>query len=127
VVEDDQDVRAYIAETLRDLGYGVMGAANGEMALKLLNQKDTRIDLLLTDIVMPGMNGRELAGNAQRIRPEMPVLYMTGYSRNAVVHQGRLDDGVELLHKPVTQAELAERVRKILDKYGGSGSKEGAR
>ena len=116
VVEDDHDVRAYIAEALRDLGYGVMGAANGEMALKLVSQKSTRIDLLLTDIVMPGMNGRELAGKAQRIRPEMPVLYMTGYSRNAVVHQGRLEEGVELLHKPMTQAELAERVRMVLDK-----------
>jgi PAS domain S-box-containing protein len=125
LVEDDHDVRAYIAETLRDLGYGVMGAANGEMALKVLGQKDTRIDLMLTDIVMPGMNGRELAGRAQRIRPEMPVLYMTGYSRNAVVHQGRLDEGVELLHKPMTQAELAERVRKVLDEHGRSGSTTG--
>ena len=125
LVEDDHDVRAYIAETLRDLGYGVMGAANGEMALKVLSQKDTRIDLMLTDIVMPGMNGRELAGRAQSIRPDMPVLYMTGYSRNAVVHQGRLDEGVELLHKPMTQAELAERVRKVLDQHGRSGPPSG--
>jgi CheY-like chemotaxis protein len=95
------------------------------MALKVLSRKDTRIDLMLTDIVMPGMNGRELAGRAQRIRPEVPVLYMTGYSRNAVVHQGRLDEGVELLHKPMTQAELAEGVRKMLDKHGQSPSPAG--
>jgi CheY-like chemotaxis protein len=84
--------------------------------LTIVLQNEKRIDLLLTDIVMPGINGRELARRAQEIRPDLPVLYMTGYSRNAVVHQGRLDEGVELLQKPVSQAELAARVRKLLDK-----------
>jgi CheY-like chemotaxis protein len=70
---------------------------------------------LLTDVVMPGMNGRELGHRAQQIRPELRVLYMTGYSRNAVVHHGRLDEGVALLQKPITQTSLAARIRDILD------------
>src|SRR5262245_53162256 len=73
-------------------------------------------DLLLTDIIMPGWNGRELAREAERLRPGIRVLYMTGYSRNAVVHQGRLDEGVDLLQKPVSQAQLAMRVRTALDR-----------
>ena len=72
--------------------------------------------MLLTDIVMPGMNGRELGKRARELRPKLQVLYMTGYSRNAVVHQGRLDEGVEILEKPVTQGDLAERIRSMLDR-----------
>jgi DNA-binding response OmpR family regulator len=74
------------------------------------------VNLLLTDIVMPGINGRELGKRAQAMRPGLPVLYMTGYSRNAIVHQGRLDEGVELLQKPVGQAQLAARIRALLDR-----------
>jgi FixJ family two-component response regulator len=70
---------------------------------------------MVTDVVMPGLNGRELGRRAQALRPGLPVLYMTGYSRNAVVHQGRLDEGVELLQKPVTQTQLAARIRAMLD------------
>ena len=65
---------------------------------------------------MPGMNGRELGRRAQALRPGFPVLYMTGYSRNAVMHQGRLDEGVELLQKPVNQGQLATRIRAVLDR-----------
>jgi PAS domain S-box-containing protein len=115
IVEDDHDLRAYLAEVLRGLGYKVLTAANAEPALKFLSELNTQIDLLLTDIVMPGRNGRQLAEEAQRIRPGLSVLFMTGYSRNAVVHQGRLDPGVELLQKPVSQSDLADRVRGILD------------
>lgn len=115
VVEDDHDLRRYIAEVLQVLGYRVISAASGQAALPMLQQPNRRIDLLLTDVVMPGMNGRELADRAQVIRPTLPVLYMTGYSRNAVFHHGRLDEGVELLQKPITQAALARRLRKLLD------------
>ena len=87
-----------------------------QAALAVLAQKDRKIDLLLTDIVMPEGNGRELAKAAERMRPDIQVLYMTGYSRNAVVHQGRLDEGVDLLQKPVSQAQLAMRVRIALDR-----------
>jgi CheY-like chemotaxis protein len=115
VVEDDADVRAYLTDVLRGLDYRVVAAPNAETALDLL-RSDRTIDLLLTDIIMPGSNGRELAKEAALLRPGLRVLYMTGYSRNAVVHQGRLDEGVDLLQKPVSQAQLATRVRTALDR-----------
>jgi PAS domain S-box-containing protein len=118
IVEDDKDLRAYVAEVLRGLGYSVLVAPHANAALSILQQSSTRIDLLLTDVVMPGMNGRELGRRAQEIRPSLRVLYMTGYSRNAVVHHGRLEEGVELLQKPITQTHLATRVRDILDQGG---------
>jgi FixJ family two-component response regulator len=71
---------------------------------------------LLTDVVMPGINGRELGKRAAQMRPGLRILYMTGYSRNAVVHQGRLEEGVDLLEKPVSQAKLALKVREMLDR-----------
>jgi CheY-like chemotaxis protein len=100
---------------LRGLGYRVRAVPNATAAIPILQDKHTRIDLLLTDIVMPGRNGRELGKQAQNLRPGLPVLYMTGYSRNAVVHQGRLDEGVDLLQKPISQEVLATRVRDLLD------------
>ena len=116
VVEDDKDLRNYIAEILRNLNYRVIVRPNAQGALTILLQDDKPVDLLLTDIVMPGLNGRELGKRAQAMRPGLPVLYMTGYSRNAIVHQGRLDEGVELLQKPVGQAQLAARIRALLDR-----------
>ena len=74
------------------------------------------IGLLLTDVVMPGMNGRKLAEEATQIYADLKVLYMTGYSRNAIVHQGWLDAGVDLLQKPLSQEQLAAMVRKVLDR-----------
>jgi PAS domain S-box-containing protein len=115
VVEDDTDLREYVTEVLQSLGYRTLSAANGEAAVPLLARELTRIDLLLTDVVMPGMNGRELAQVAGELRPGLKVLYMTGYSRNAIVHQGRLKEGVHLVEKPVSQAQLASRVRDLLD------------
>jgi PAS domain S-box-containing protein len=116
VVEDDDDLRTYITDTLRGLNYRVVSAPSAQAALTLLLQEEPRFQLLLTDVVMPGMNGRELGKRAQQIRPDLKVLYMTGYSRNAVVHQGRLEDGVHLLEKPITQARLALQVREMLDR-----------
>jgi len=116
VVEDDADLRTYVSDVLRDLNYRVLPAGSAQVALTILLQEDQQVDLLLTDVVMPGMNGRELGRRAQQIRPRLRILYMTGYSRNAVVHQGRLDEGVDLLEKPVTQARLALKVREILDR-----------
>jgi CheY-like chemotaxis protein len=115
VVEDDADVRAYVVETLQRLGYQVLEAADGESALALMDRHDRNIELLLTDVVMPGMNGRKLAEEAKRRRPELRVLFMTGYSRNAIVHQGRLDPGVDLIQKPLTGPQLAAMVRTVLD------------
>jgi two-component system NtrC family sensor kinase len=114
VVEDDPDVRAYVVETLSALNYSVREAANAEAALSILDDSGT-VDLLLTDVVMPGMNGRALAEAAKLRRPGLKVLYMTGYSRNAIVHQGRLDAGVSLMQKPFSQNVLAMRVRTVLE------------
>jgi FixJ family two-component response regulator len=83
--------------------------------LQLVQQHKT-VSLLLTDVIMPGKNGRKLAEEACALSPSLRVLYMTGYSRNAIVHQGRLDPGVELIQKPLTTEHLAAAVRKVLDK-----------
>jgi two-component system, NtrC family, sensor kinase len=114
VVEDDADVRGYVVETLGLLGYDVLEAADAEAALRLLHQYQT-VQLLLTDVVLPGMNGRKLADEAKAHQPSLKVLYMTGYSRNAIVHQGRLDAGVDLIQKPLSSERLASTIRRILD------------
>ena len=114
VVEDDSDVRDYVVETLASLGYKVFEAGEAESALRLLDENPS-VHLLLTDVVMPGMNGRKLAEEARLRRPDLKILYMTGYSRNAIMHQGRLDIGVDLLQKPISSEQLASAVRKMLD------------
>jgi PAS domain S-box-containing protein len=116
IVEDDNELRSYLFDVLRGLGYRVLTAPHPRSALAVLEQKATPIHLLLTDVVMPSMNGRELGRRAQQLRPGLRVLYMTGYARNAVVRHGRLDEGVELLEKPITQNALAARVRRVLDR-----------
>jgi PAS domain S-box-containing protein len=120
IVEDDEDLRVYLSDILRSLDYRLLVASDGSGALAIISSEQERIDLLLTDIVMPGMNGRQLADEARKLLPDLKVLYMTGYSRNAVVHQGRLDEGVDLLQKPVSQAELAHKIRMVLDRPKGS-------
>ncbi|WP_426179118.1 ATP-binding protein [Rhizorhabdus sp. FW153] len=115
VAEDDDDVRAYTAEILRELGYRVIEAPDGAAALRLIEQPDQPIDMLFTDVVMPNMSGQELARRAQAIRPSLKVLYTSGYTRNAIVHNGRLDAGVEMIAKPFTYQALSARVREILD------------
>jgi CheY-like chemotaxis protein len=114
VVEDDSNVREYSAELLRELGYRVVEAEDGPSALRQIERLGA-VDMLFTDIGLPGMNGRELAEEARRRRPKIRVLYTTGYARNAVVHHGRLDPGVHLIAKPFTYAELASKVRQVLD------------
>src|SRR6202044_3427195 len=90
VVEDNDDVRAYSVMILTELGYGVLEAGDAEAALELLQRPD-RIDLLFTDVVLPGRTGRMLADEALRLRPGLKVLFTTGYSRNAIMRDGRLD------------------------------------
>jgi PAS domain S-box-containing protein len=116
VVEDDEDVRSFLVESLRDLDYGVVSAHDAATGLGFIKQPNIRIDLMLTDVVLPGMSGRDLAREAIKARPNLKVLFMTGYSRNAIVHQGRLDSGVELIQKPITQDQLATRIRSLLDR-----------
>jgi CheY-like chemotaxis protein len=115
VVEDDKDLRAYLIEVLRDLDYRAIAAQDAVAALGILEQREIRVDLLLTDVVLPGMNGRELAQRAGQLRPGLKVLFMSGYSRNAVVHQGRVDRGVHLVQKPISLNDLAARIRDVLD------------
>jgi PAS domain S-box-containing protein len=114
VVEDDDDVRSFICATLTDLKYTILQASDAPSALEVLDGGGY-IDLLLTDVILPGPNGRELATAALARRPNLKVLFMTGYSRNAIVHQGRLDQGVQLIQKPLTQASLAAKIRNVLD------------
>ncbi len=116
VCEDDEDVRAYSAEVLRELGYKVLEAADGFAALALLEAHGP-VDLLFTDVVLPGgMTGAELAREAAKLQPDINTLFTTGYARNAIVHHGRLDPGVNLITKPFSYADLAARVRDILDR-----------
>jgi signal transduction histidine kinase len=114
VVEDNEDVRNYTVTVLKELGYGVLEAAEAEAAMAIL-RRPTRIDLLFTDVVLPGKTGRVLADEARALRPDLRVLFTTGYSRNAIVHQGRLDPGVQLITKPFTFDQLAIRIRDVLD------------
>jgi len=114
VVEDDNDVRAFSIDTLRDLGYSVLEAHDAEVGLHIL-QRHPEIQMVFTDVGLPGMNGRELIEQVRELRPAMKVLFTSGYARQAIVHDGRLDPGVELLTKPFTRAQLADNVRRILD------------
>jgi signal transduction histidine kinase len=116
IAEDEPAVRAYLAETLRELNYEVREFPDGAAVLAAFAAGALKVDLLLTDIVMPGLNGRQLADELLARQPTLRVLYMTGYSRNAIVHQGRLDPGVSLLSKPITQVMLARKIRELLDK-----------
>jgi signal transduction histidine kinase/ActR/RegA family two-component response regulator len=119
VVEDEERVRHMSVDALRSLGYTVVQAADGTQALAVL-QIQPRVDLLFTDIVMPGMTGRQLADAARETRPELKVLFTTGYTRNAVVHNGVLDPGVAFLSKPFAIDQLAAKVRQVLDGQGAN-------
>jgi PAS domain S-box-containing protein len=116
VVEDDDDVRTYAVETLRELGYRVIEAHDGPSALRLL-ERQPRVDLLFTDVVLPdGMTGAALAREIAQLRPGTKVLFTTGYARNAIIHHGRLDKGVQLITKPFTRDGLAAKIRDVLDR-----------
>ena len=115
IVEDNDGVRAYAKSTLEELGYRVLEASTAKQGLSMLDG-GSRIDLLFTDVVLPGgMSGRQLADIVQRQLPSLPVLFTTGYTRNAIVHHGRLDPNVNLLNKPFSQQDLARKVRAMLN------------
>ncbi|GJE41831.1 CHASE3 domain-containing protein [Methylobacterium soli] len=113
VVEDEDNVRRMAVEALRDLRYTVIHASGPAEALRLLDRQG-EIALLFTDVVMPDMSGKELADAVRRLRPGLPVLYTTGYTRNAIVHNGIVDSDVQLLGKPYTLEQLARKVRTVL-------------
>jgi signal transduction histidine kinase len=115
LVEDDDGVRAYSSGVLRELGYNIIEASDAASALAALTNHP-KIDLLFTDVVLPGgVHGHKLAAQVRQQRPNVCVLFTSGYTRNAIVHNGRLDPGVQLITKPFSYDELAERVRRVLD------------
>ena len=114
VVEDEDQVRRMSLDALDELGYQVLQAADGEEALALVRAR-ADIRLLFTDVVMPGLNGRELADQARILRPDLPVLFTTGYTRNAVVHNGVVDNDVFFIPKPFTVEQLGHKLRAVLD------------
>jgi PAS domain S-box-containing protein len=115
LAEDEDAVRTLTARMLRNLGYAVLEAANGEMALRLAQAYSGPIDLLLTDVVMPRMGGPQLHAQLAGVRPAIRVLYMSGYTDNTLINQGRLTEGVDLLSKPFAPPTLARKVRDALD------------
>jgi len=117
VVEDEQRVRHFAVDVLRELGYTAISADGPTEALRVIDEQP-EITMLFTDIVMPDMNGRKLADLARAARPDLKILFTTGYTRNAVVHNGMLDIGVAFLPKPYNIGDLARKVREVLDGGG---------
>jgi two-component system NtrC family sensor kinase len=124
LVEDDEEVSRFAAEVLREAGYRVVTARDAAHGLSVLERRP-EITLLFTDVVLPGgTNGRQLVDEARRRYPHLKVLYATGYTRNAIIHQGRLDADVELLTKPFTHDALVRKVRQVLDAGGAAGRRK---
>ncbi len=115
LVEDEEMIRKAAREILEDNGYRVLEASGGDEALMICREHKARIQLLMTDVVMPHMNGRELAERLVSLRPKLKVLYMSGYTDDAIVHHGVLDEGIAFLEKPFTAKALTHKVRELLD------------
>jgi CheY-like chemotaxis protein len=115
LVEDEPSVRAVTARMLRSLGYTVLEAAHGEAALSLASTSQQEFHLVITDIVMPHVGGRELIGRLREARPDLRVLFISGYAEDAITRNGRLEDGVAFLQKPFTRPALARAVREALE------------
>ena len=116
VVEDDEDVRTYTVEILRELGYRVIEADGGDAAMRQLERREQQVQLLVTDVIMPTMSGRELADKARGLHAGLKVLFTSGYTRDVIMRDGRLEPGIDLLPKPFTFASLASKVRDLLDR-----------
>ena len=113
-MEDQQAIRKFVVAALSEYGYRVIEASNGEEALARASDYSGQLDLLMTDVVMPGMNGRELAEQLQKAHPELKVLFISGYTAEVLARRGVLDRGISLLHKPFGPEELASKVRAVL-------------
>jgi CheY-like chemotaxis protein len=116
LVEDDEMVRKLVSEVLESDGYRLLEAPNGVAALSISAQYREPIHLLLTDVVMPEMSGRELANRLAAVHPEVKVLYMSGYTDDVIVHHGVLDEETEFIQKPFTPDVLARKIREVLDR-----------
>src|SRR5262249_53121718 len=115
VVEDEGAVRALILHALSGCGYTVLEAANAREALRIAQEEDAPIHLLVTDVVLPGLGGGVLAERLLSVRPRMRVLYLSGYTDDAIIRHGILEDQVHFLSKPISPAVLAQKVREVLD------------
>lgn len=115
LVEDEEMLRKLAHQTLTMYGYHVLDAANGDTAISVCKQHEGPIQLLLTDVIMPGMSGREVARRLLDLRPEARVLFMSGYTDDAIVHQGVLDEAANFIQKPFPPDSLAQKVREVLD------------
>jgi CheY-like chemotaxis protein len=115
VVEDAEALRKLSVTLLEQSGYRVLSAANGAEALELAQKDSQSIDLLLTDVIMPGLGGHELAQRLEALRPGLKVLYMSGYTDSSIGQHGVLEAGISLLHKPFTEEELVRKIREVLD------------
>ena len=116
VVDDEPSIRMLVTETLEDLGYAAIEAADGVSGLRVL-QSDAQIDLLVTDVGLPGgMNGRQMADAARARRPDLRVLFITGYAENAVIGNGQLEAGTHVLTKPFAMDALAVRIREMIER-----------
>jgi len=115
IVEDDDVLRKFVQEVLQSYGYRLLVAENGEDALRVCKEHDGQIDLMITDVVMPKMGGREAAERLQPLYPRMKVIYMSGYTDDAIVHHGVLEPGLNFLEKPFTPEGLARKVRETLE------------
>jgi CheY-like chemotaxis protein len=114
VVEDEAPVRKLMTQILRRHGYTLLEAPTGVDALEAISRHSDPIHLMVTDVVMPGMSGRDLAKRVETMRPQTKVLYISGYTEDAIVHHGELDPGTAFLPKPFTPSALAQKVREIL-------------
>jgi signal transduction histidine kinase len=121
LVEDDNQVRSVAAMTLEMSGYDVLTAANGEEALLFCQRYDGKVDLLLTDLVMPRMSGQELSNRLLKLRPDTRVLYMSGYSENAIIHHGVMEEGTDFIEKPFSPGALTRKIREVLDEAASAG------
>jgi CheY-like chemotaxis protein len=116
VVEDENSVRYIMARTLRECGYTVLEAAGGPQALAILQEQSAPVNLIIADLVMPEISGRELAERMLERWPDVPILFTSGYTGLFVVQRGLLDEGQEFIQKPIAPDMLAQRVREMLDK-----------
>jgi len=114
LVEDEESVRQLVRETLQAKGYKVLEAENGEAALLIASGHQGSIDMLITDVVMPGMSGRELSKRLCEVRSKTKVLYLSGYTEDAIMHQGVFETGTAFLQKPFTLQMLSRKVRDVL-------------